>query len=103
MSRTIRFQFRPSAKSDSRQSVVAQLIASGAQGVEPLFPGEGDPELAALFSAHVSDDDSVAPLLALLSEDASVAFAEEDAPRRLVVPPTAEPKRGAIRKGKRRA
>lgn len=88
MTRTIRFQFTPASERRAREAVRARLLAGGAADVEPLFPGEDDPELASLYTAHAADDAAAAGLVALLEGDASVAFVEGDAARRLVRPPT---------------
>lgn len=93
MARSIRFQFRPEAKVGLRDSVVKRLMDGGARAVEALFPGETDAELARLFTVRVEDERAIPALLSLLASDAAVAFAEEDAPRRLVRPPRSGPRR----------
>jgi hypothetical protein len=51
-------------------------------GAVQLFPGEADPELAALYVVEVPDDDA-ADALGELKRSSAVEFAEPEAERRL--------------------
>ncbi len=81
----VQFKFRKDAGDDDRERLIATLQESGAEKVEPLFPGAPDDELAALYSALVGERD-VRRALRLLRRSKTVEFAEPEVQRRLVRP-----------------
>jgi hypothetical protein len=81
---TLRLKLRDDAGDEARDDVVAGLERLGGT-VEPLFPGDADPELATLFTVSV-DDDSATQAVSLLARSRAVEFAEQEAGRRLILP-----------------
>jgi hypothetical protein len=81
---TLRLKLRDDAGDDARGDVVAGLEKLGAT-LEPLFPGDADPELSTLFTVSV-DDDHATQAISLLARSRAVEFAEQEAGRRLILP-----------------
>jgi hypothetical protein len=81
---TLRVKLREDAGDEARSHLVAGLEEVGAT-VEPLFPNEADPDLAALYTVSV-DDDHASQAVSLLARSRAVEFAEQEAGRRLILP-----------------
>jgi hypothetical protein len=79
----VNFKFRAGSAPSSRASVLAALREAGAASVQPLFPGEKDPELAELYVADGAER-LQAKLIALLQRRREVEFAEPEPVRRLI-------------------
>jgi hypothetical protein len=80
----LEFKFRESASPERRRQVVAQVAKLGATTVEPLFPGEQDPELASLYKAEGVPDELTDQVVSTLDKHDDVEFAEPTAERKLL-------------------
>jgi hypothetical protein len=81
----LQFKFDPSANPNDRQQVLSKLAADGAE-VEQIFPGEGDEELASLYTVRVTDASRFSTLLRRLKRSRKVAYAEPEAERAIYLP-----------------
>ena len=77
----LQFKFRENAAEAARRQLVAALDEHGAT-VRPLFPGETDSELAALYVVEASNEELGRRLLALLNTSREVEFAEAEVRRK---------------------
>ncbi len=80
----LEFKFREDASQARRERLVAEVTKRGAQKVEPLFPGEKDPELASLYKAEGVPDDVAPELASSLGSDEAIEFAEPSPDRKLI-------------------
>ena len=80
----LEFKFRESAPPTARDSVVQQVKQLGASTVEPLFPGEADPELASLYKAEGVPEDRTEQVVSTLDNLDDVEFAESTPKRKLI-------------------
>ena len=81
----IQFKFRDDAPAEQRSGVVRRVEQTpGPATVRPLFPGDPEPELAALYRIEDIAGDRAQQLLDLLNGSPHVEFAEPDAPRKLI-------------------
>ena len=79
----LHFQFASSVSERVREDLVRRLKKQGARLVRPLFPGEGDPELAAIHVVE-SDDGAGEELLRQLKSAKTVQYAEVVPKRKLI-------------------
>jgi hypothetical protein len=80
----LEFKFRESAPPGRRKLVVDEMAKLGAKKVEPLFPGEKDPELASLYKAEDVPDELTETVLSKLNRHDAVEFAEPTPKRKLI-------------------
>jgi hypothetical protein len=80
----IQFKFREDAPDEQRAQLIRTVQEQYGAAVRPLFPGEEEPELAALYRVEGVAADRVPQALDMLSASKDVDFAESDAPRRLI-------------------
>ena len=80
----LEFKFRQDASQARRDDLVAQVAKRGAKKVEPLFPGEQDPELATMYKAEGVPDDVALELVDSLGADEAIEFAEPTPDRKLI-------------------
>ena len=80
----VHFKFREDTSPSERERLLDRLRGT-ADEIEPLFPGETDPELSALYTARLSKRDG-AEALDLLRSSTAIEFAEPEAERRLYPP-----------------
>jgi hypothetical protein len=81
--RRFNLKFVPGAASEERLRELAQM--PGVAKVEPLFPGESQPDLASLMVVDV-DEDKLDQALPDLRARPDVEYIEEPAPRKLIRP-----------------
>lgn len=81
----LQFKFRDDTTSEDRDRIIASLTEDGAEHIEPIFPESDEAGLAAVYSAHVNDDESDRLLARLLRSNA-VEFAEAQPERRVILP-----------------
>ncbi len=81
--RRLNLKFVPGAATDERMRELAQT--PGVANVEPLFPGESQPDLASLMVVDV-DEDKLDQALPDLRAKPDVEYVEEPAPRKLIRP-----------------
>ena len=79
----LHFQFAPSVSEAVRAELIQRLKQQGARVVRPLFPGENDPELAAIQVVE-SDDVTGEKLLQQLKSFRTVQYAEVAPKRKLI-------------------
>ena len=79
----LHFQFALSADDTRRAILLRELERDGARLVRPLFPGETDPELAAIQVVE-SDETHSLRLLQRLKSSKTVQYAEMEPVRKLV-------------------
>jgi len=79
----IRFQFRVSSPAQDRAGLVKRIADLGEVAVEPLFPGEADGELAALYTARFAELDLGDRVIETLRRSPLVEFVEGDVVRGL--------------------
>jgi hypothetical protein len=75
----LQFKFKEQAGREERDRLIATLREHGAENVRALFPGENDPELAALYLADGGDAEA---LRRLLEGSSAVEFAEPEVRRK---------------------
>ena len=80
----LEFKFKEGVRPKARRKLAADLVDRGAHAVHPLFPGEKDPELGALYLVDCTSREKALQLLRMLQETEDVEFAEEGVSRRLV-------------------
>jgi hypothetical protein len=80
----IQFKFREDAPADERVQLIRTLQEKHGPTVRPLFPGDNEPELAALYRVEGVAPERVPEVLALLRASKYVDFAESDARRGLI-------------------
>lgn len=80
----VQFKFDERAAEADRNRLLEELQQQGASSVEPLFPGETEASLSALYTAdYPADVDGQQVVSALSSRDA-IEFAELEPVRRLI-------------------
>jgi hypothetical protein len=72
----VHFKLKEDASAPERRRVIETLHEHGAK-VDPLFPGEEDPELGAVFTASGPEQVQAKDLLEVLERSEAVDFAEE--------------------------
>jgi hypothetical protein len=77
-------KFRQDAGNADRDAVIDGIRRQHGR-VDPLFPGEGDSELASIFIADVPNGSDEA-VLSLLGSSSAVEFFEPELRRKLVQP-----------------
>jgi hypothetical protein len=80
----LEFKFRDSTSPDHRKKVVDEVAKLGAEKVEPLFPGEQDPELASLYKAEGVPDEVSDTVVSKLEKHEAVEYAERTPERKLI-------------------
>jgi hypothetical protein len=80
----LEFKFRDSTSPDHRKEVVDEVARLGATKVEPLFPGEKDPELSSLYKAEGVPDEVTDTVVSKLENHDAVEFAERTPERKLI-------------------
>ena len=81
---TLHFKFSTESAPEARERLVEALLADGATAAFPMFDGEDDPEVAALYVVEVKDHESEERILAVLEKAEEVEFAEQPVWRRLI-------------------
>ncbi|MBI4472264.1 MAG: hypothetical protein HY646_06320 [Acidobacteria bacterium] len=77
----VQFKFRENTAAPVREQVITLLAAEGAKAVRQLFPGETDPELAALYIVDFTNEKTGLHLLHVLNRSKAVEFAEGEVKR----------------------
>ena len=77
----VHFKLKPGTPAPERRRVIERLHERGAK-VDPLFPGENDPELSDIFAVDGPEDLKANELLDVLKQSKAVDFAEEAPIRR---------------------
>jgi hypothetical protein len=72
----VHFKLKEGTPAPERRRVIDALHAQGAK-VDPLFPGEKDPELSDVFAVSGPQDLEAKDLLEVLQRSKAVDFAEE--------------------------
>jgi len=80
----LEFKFREATPPERRKEVVEQVAKLGATSVEPLFPGEQDPELASLYKAEGVPDERADEAVSALGRHEAIEFAEPTPERKLI-------------------
>lgn len=80
----VQFKFNESAPVAERQELVRVVKRHGAASVEPLFPGESDPELASLYTAECPPEADGGELISMLDSSDVIEFAEAEPTRKLI-------------------
>lgn len=80
----LEFKFREATSPERRKEVVEQVAKLGATSVEPLFPGEQDPELASLYKAEGVPDERADEAVSALGRHEAIEFAEPTPERKLI-------------------
>ena len=80
----LEFKFREATPPERRKEVVEQVAKLGATSVEPLFPGEQDPELASLYRAEGVPDERADEAVSALGRHEAIEFAEPTPERKLI-------------------
>ena len=80
----LQFKFRESIGEVSRKRFVETLGRRGATAVRPLFPGETEAGLAALYVVECEEEGIGRRLLDLLLRSREVEFAEPEVRRKLI-------------------
>lgn len=81
---TLQFKFNLSASTARRRTVIAELQRQGAAAVRPLFPGEKDAELAALYLVDCANPKASPRLREFLDKSKVVEYVEDMVQRKLV-------------------
>ncbi len=80
----VQFKFREATDAGQRKRVIEKVRGKGRK-IEPLFPGEKDPELASLYRVEgVEDRPAQQEVVSMLEDDDAVEFAEAEAQRKLI-------------------
>ena len=82
---TLLFKFRSDASPELRSGILAALGEDAGAEVRPLFPEEGEPELAALYLAAVRGSSTGRRVRRMLGDSGAVEFVEDVPERKLVV------------------
>ncbi len=84
MTGKLQFKFINGAPEKERAVLDESLRERGATEVRPLFPGEPDPELAAICIVEYNDPGTGGKLLEYLQRSKVVEFAEDEISRKLI-------------------
>lgn len=77
----INFKFVSAASEAQRNSVFSRLRARGARRVEPLFPGDPDPDMQLIYYADLPETPAAREASRILAASKVVEFAEPEAQR----------------------
>ena len=84
MTGKLQFKFVQEAGDEAREALTEKLHDRGALEVRPLFPGEKNPELAAIRVVEYRGDRNGGRLLRYLKRSKLVEFAEGQITRKLI-------------------
>jgi hypothetical protein len=80
--RTVIVKFKSSGTAAARAKKIRDLLGPDLEEARPLFPGETERDLAALFEARLTPSASASRAIARLKADSQIEYAHVPAERR---------------------